>query len=211
MRKQGILWVVKYKITPYSVVWWVSKWHTALVNTTHTSTNTKTLEFQGMSLVTGRPFSRLKQVSGSLVGKKGLKIKASCVWQFRATYLFHFKGSTAFLGCFTELCFQYCVLLKCDFLWPSVYAIFKQPWGENPLIYLMFRQVCLKWEIKSIRWCWKYFPFGISYHINPHMSCSNKSYLFSFKGDASAKSTTEVQYWNFFFFVVQHSVCPLHR
>lgn len=79
----------------------------------------KTLELQGASSKTGRLFSGLRQVPGSSVGKKGLKIKASCVWQFRATYLFDFRGSTAFLGLFTKLCFQYCVLLMCNFFFSN--------------------------------------------------------------------------------------------
>lgn len=65
------------------------------------------------------------------------------------------------------------------FLWPKC-NFSKQPWGK--ILYLIFRQVCLKQKIKSIRWCWKYFHFGLNYHIYPQMSCSNKSYLFSFKG-----------------------------
>lgn len=148
-----------------------------------------------MSLIAGRLFSQLAQVSGSFVGRKGLKIKALCGWQFRATYLFHFKGSTAFLGCFTELCFQYSVLLKC---FCGLSAIFPNSHGGK-ILYLIFRQVRLKQKIKSIRWCWKYFHFGLNYHINPHMSCSNKFYLFSFKGNMCQE-----HYWSsvlIFFFL----------
>lgn len=56
-----------------------------------------------MCLITGRPFSQLKKVSGSFVGKKGLKIKA---WQFRATYLFDFKGLNRIPGLFHRAVFS---------------------------------------------------------------------------------------------------------
>lgn len=41
----------------------------------------------------------------------------------------------------------------------------------------------------------KCFQFSLNHHINRNMSCS---YLFSFKGNTRAKSTTEVQYLNIF-------------
>lgn len=142
--KQGIQWYSTRSLLPVVCV----KWHTVSINASHACTNTKKVERQG--LIIGRRFSRLKQLPGFFVGNKGLKIKASCVWQFRATYLFHFKSSTAFLGCYSELCFQYCALLKCNFLWPMCNFVN----SHEGNIYLIFR-LSKRRGIKLMCCCWK--------------------------------------------------------
>lgn len=95
------------EITPFSAVC-APPWQTYQSMPTNTP---------GMSLTTGRQRSQLILVSGSFVGKRSFKIKALCIWQLGVTYLFDFKGSAAFLHCFTELCFQCRVQLMDGFVW----------------------------------------------------------------------------------------------
>lgn len=84
----------------------------------------------------------LRQVPGSSVGKKGLKIKASCVWQFRATYLFDFRGSTAFLGLFHRAVFS----ILCPF--DVQFFFFSNSHGGKKILFIcqIFWRVSLKVE-----------------------------------------------------------------
>lgn len=74
---------------------------------------------------------------------------------------------------------------------PLSVQLFFQPRGENPAHLSNIKASGSRNGTNFL--VLKYFYFGLNYHINPQVSNSNKSYLFSFRGKTCAKSIIRVR------------------
>lgn len=150
-------------------------WHNTLANTTKhmhntsTCTNMKALQLQGMSLITGRPFSA-EAGFRLLCWKERLKDQGSVLSPVSSHIFIRFQGFKCIPGLFHWAMFS----ILCPFdVWLSVAYVhfFSNSHGGKILhICLILRQVCLEKKTKSICWCWKYFLNNSLQPKLPHKS-----------------------------------------